>query len=385
MATLGMRRSRSMAPSLTLTDVSTGGPVSGDYIPVDNQLGNGNAAQQNLPVVNPSNGELESVAVLGPVPNDGLDRGLQNTVSPTSNGVVEATLSIVYPSAEPVTGTLSLTDATNDVTIWWLESGRWVPASSLTLADISPGTYQVLIQGTTAGADDIQISYTPNTQRTGTTPAAINDNEPVKVFGVTVSIAGPTVAVGDVMATQITADDGYNLGLTDSNGNPIADDDPSVTQIPPNNNDPYLETVTITFSSTVPVGSPYNASCPAGYCFVDPITGKEASQLSGFVPASHQETEELQAGDGALSSAPGSGPLSAFNILLSVSAIGAQPAAKPAQDADPVAPVAQLNVPKVVVSQTVQLVNPVAVHSRRSRERVCDRFTAWEHKAGPVW
>ena len=247
---------------MTLTDVSTGGPVSGDYIPVDNQLGL-NAAKQNLPVVNPSNGELESVAVLGPVPNDAQDRGLQYTVSPTSNGVVEATLSIVYPSAEPVTGTLSLTDAANDVTIWWLEGGRWVPASSLTLADISPGNYWVLIQGTTAGADDVQISYTPNTQSTGTTPAAINDNEPVKVFGVTVSIAGPTQAVNNIMATDIPVDDDYYLGYVDVSGNPVADDDPSETQYP-TGNDPDLTTATIAAQGSYPGGSVIIITVPAG-------------------------------------------------------------------------------------------------------------------------
>jgi len=324
-------------PSLTLTIGGQADSSDPYYLPLDNGNENNNTAEQWVTVTNPSDGTPETIPVLAPVTNIQQDRHLQNTVtansnfgSPAANGVVEATLSISYPGVY-TTGTLTF-DFGDVLGVWWHgaqnQYDRWVPISQgASFGGISANTsYTLLVQGIQDGSDGIDATFVPASSGSGSGGnSQVSGSLPINVFSVSVSISGPTeIVTGATSATEFTVDDGYDLGLTDSEGNLVADDSSTVTQIPLNGNDPYLQTATITFSETVPVGSPYNITIPSGYRLFDPTTGDLITVLSGTVPASRQVTVLVQVTDSAATGSSGGGFFSvADRILVAVMAVGA--------------------------------------------------------------
>ncbi len=286
------------APSVTLT-INDSSDLY--YLPQDNGNENGNTALQYVTVDNPSDGNPETIAVLAPIPNNQADRELRNTVSFGANGVVEAGLTINYPGINTL-GTLTF-DFGDDLQLWWTgphdEYDRWVPiGQGASFVGISSNTsYTLLVQGIVDGSDGITATFTPESSGSGS-GGQHSGNLPINVFSVSVSITGPTEVVrGATSATVITVDDDWYLGYTDGYGDPVADDSSMVTQIPLNADDPYIQTATITFSDTVPAGTPYILSIPAGYRLFDPTTGDLLTTLSGTVPASRVVTELVQATD----------------------------------------------------------------------------------------
>jgi hypothetical protein len=201
----------------------------------------------------------------GQIADNGKDRNLQYVIpnllpgDETYNDLWAATLQISNPnSSGPVTiGSLQWM-IPSGVKVWWQEGDRWVQVTDKD--NVPEGTtFNLYIQGTAIGNGMLKATFTPS----GGT--AVSDSAQLNVFGVNVTI-------GDASNNQtdkITVDDAYYLGYTDSAGNPVPDD--ASTQYPMGN-DPDLQSVVVSSQGSIPAGSAFSISLPAGIRFWNTAT-----------------------------------------------------------------------------------------------------------------